>query len=144
MKASKKWLALLKLDIRQKCRQHVSQALNLKTHAENLWKYIWTIAGKTYFTNVISFTKFTWISQNSDLQLLQFDIRSKCMYRVSKVLKHAIHSGSLQNTFGRQHWKFSFENMTVLLRSCDCFKILICNCISLIVGKNAVSLYQMR
>ena len=39
-----------------------------------------------------SFTKVTSPSQNSDLQLLQFDIRSKCMYRVSKVLKHTIHS----------------------------------------------------
>ena len=50
------------------------------------------IAVKIYFTNIVSFTKVTCPFQNSDLQFLQFDIRSKCMYPVSKVLKHAMHS----------------------------------------------------
>ena len=38
---------------------------------------------KINFTNVDSFTKVTWSPQNSDLQLLHFDIQQKCMQRVS-------------------------------------------------------------
>ena len=85
-------LPLLQFDVRQKCGQRVPEALNCKNHAKNIWGYIWTTAGKICFTNIISFTKVTWSSENSDLQLLQFDIPSKCMNRVSKVLKHTIHS----------------------------------------------------
>ena len=57
-----------------------------------LWKDIWVIDLKMSFEKTNSFTKVKWSFQNSDLKLLQFDIRSKCMYRVSKVLKYTIHS----------------------------------------------------
>ena len=56
-------LPLLQFDVRQKCGQRVSQDVNRKNHTKNIWRYIWTTAGKIWFTNIISFTKVTWSSE---------------------------------------------------------------------------------
>ena len=42
---------------------------------EEPWKDIWAINLKNFFEKTNSFTKVTLRSQNSDLQLLQFDIQ---------------------------------------------------------------------
>ena len=57
-----------------------------------IWKDIWVVALKMCFEKTISFTKITWSFENSDLQLFRCDIRSKCSYYVSIVLKYTIHS----------------------------------------------------
>ena len=43
-------------------------------HSEKVWKQIWTVTVKFYFTHSISFTKVTRWLQNNDLQLLEVDI----------------------------------------------------------------------
>ena len=77
------YLQLLQFDIRQKCRYRVSLALKPLNSSEKLWKYILIRVVKIYFVNIISFTKVMQTLQNSELQLLQFDIRHKCRQRVS-------------------------------------------------------------
>ena len=43
--------------------------------SEELWKIFRTIDVKIYIEKINSFNKVTWLFQNSDLQLLQFDIQ---------------------------------------------------------------------
>ena len=138
-------LQLLQFDIWQKFRQRVSKALNCKSQAENLRKYISTIAGKIYFANIISFTKVTWLSQNSDLQLLQFDI--PCMYQNACILYQRSQNiqyiqKNLENAFGRQQWKFSFKIWQFYKGNVHCLKTVICSCSSLIFDKNAGNMYH--
>ena len=93
------YLQLLQVYIRQKCRDRVSKDLNHTIYLEDLWKYIWMIAVKTYFIIINSFTKFMSRFQNSCLQLFQFDILLKWRQRMSQALNHKTHAESLENIF---------------------------------------------
>ena len=70
-------LQLLQFNIWPKCRNLLSEIPKHTIHLEELWKYIWRVAMKIYFKNIITFTKATWPLQYSDLQSLRFGIRKK-------------------------------------------------------------------
>ena len=74
MTASKKWSAIA--PVRYSKKMPVACITDLKTNEplKKLWKYIWPIAVKTYFTNINIFTKvilkvllFTFFKRISDL-----------------------------------------------------------------------------
>ena len=92
---SKQRSAIAPVSYSIKCKYRVSKAPKHAIHSEEFWKYIWTIAVKIYFTNINSFTKITWLLQNKDLQLLQFNVGQKWRQLVLQVQNRKINSEEL-------------------------------------------------